>query len=176
MALPLAPSAIAGLARRIDALVADFPATAAEVSVPDLLDDLGMLNHYLQYIGERMQERFAEPEDVGLAERTVLSEVAGAAEEIAQAQRRLTSALAYATDGFRKELMLHSHPHLVNDPALARTIAAEKYGEAGTCLRAAARQLDTIAFVGPRSTPAPPRVRPSRAANAVPVRRWSRIP
>lgn len=167
----LAPSSIAGLARRIDALVADFPATAAEVSVPDLLDDIGMLTHYLQYVAERMQERFAEPDDVGLAERAVLCEMAGAAEKIAQAQERLTSALAHATAGSLKELMFHSHPHLLNDPELARTIAAEKYGEAGICLRAAARQLGTTAVAGPRSTPAPPCVRPSRATSSVPVRR-----
>ncbi|SCK26339.1 MULTISPECIES: hypothetical protein [Streptomyces] len=164
-------SACAGLARQIDALVADFPAVAAEVSVPDLLDDIGMLNHHINHITERMRESFAEPDKVGPAERTVLADVAEAAEQIASAQRHLTSALAHVTSGFRKELMLHTHPHLVNDPALARTIAAEKYAEAGERLRKASRWLNSTARVGQRPSTAPPRVRTSRAVSTIPARR-----
>ncbi|MFC8287550.1 MULTISPECIES: hypothetical protein [Streptomyces] len=164
-------SACAGLARQIDALAAEFPAVAAEVSVPDLLDDISMMNHHLNHIAERMRESFAEPDKVGLAERTVLAGVAEAAEQIADAQRHLTSALAHVTSGLRKELMLHTHPHLMNDPALARTIAAEKYAEAGKRLRKASRRLDSTARVGRRPSTAPPRIRPSPTASIVAARR-----
>lgn len=165
------PAGFAGLARQIDALVTGFPCAAAEVSVPGLLDDIGMLNHYLNYIAEYMRERFSQPDKVGLAERTVLAEIAGEAEQIAKAQRHLTSALAHVAAGLRKELMLHTHPHLANDPALARTIAAEKYAEAGTRLCVTARRLDSIARGGQRATTTPPRTRPSPAANSVLARR-----
>ncbi|GGW04402.1 MULTISPECIES: hypothetical protein [Streptomyces] len=171
MASAFTTSACAGLARQIDALVAEFPATAAEVSVPDLLDEIGMLNHHLNHIAERMRQSFAEPDKVGLADRTVLAGVAEAAERIASAQRHLTSALAHVTSGFRKELMLQSHPHLVNDPALARTIAVEKYAEAAERLRKATRWLDSTARVGQRPSTAPPRVRASQAVSAIPARR-----
>ncbi|MGW2477905.1 hypothetical protein [Streptomyces sp. NPDC001665] len=171
MAPPLAHSASAGLARQIDALVAGFPAAAAEVSETDLLDDIGMLNHYLQYIAEYMQERFASPDDAGLAERTKLCEAAEAAGQIAKAQHHLTSALTYLTAGFRKELMLHSHPHLANDPGLALTIATEKYGEAGNRLRNASHWLDSTARTGQRPSTAPPRHRSSPTARTMPARR-----
>ncbi|MYS36706.1 hypothetical protein K388_02715 [Streptomyces sp. KhCrAH-43] len=171
MAPPLAHSASAGLARQIDALVAEFPAAAAEVSVADLLDDIGMLNHYLQYIAEHMQERFANPDDVGLVERTTLCETAEAAGQIAQAQHHLTTALTYMTSGFRKELMLHSHPHLADDPGLALTIATEKYGEAADRLRKASHWLDSTARTGQRPSTAPPRPRSSPAASTLPARR-----
>ncbi|MEU2145142.1 MULTISPECIES: hypothetical protein [Streptomyces albovinaceus subgroup] len=171
MAAVFTTSACAGLARQIDALVAEFPDVAAQVSVPDLLDEIGMLNHHLNHIAERMRESFAEPDKVGLAERTVLAGVAEAAEQIAGAQRHLTSALAHVTSGFRKELMLHTHPHLVNDPALARTIAAEKYTEAAELLRKASRWLDSTAPVGQRPSTAPPRVRASRAVSTIPALR-----
>ncbi|MFD3415284.1 hypothetical protein [Streptomyces cyaneofuscatus] len=171
MAAAFTTSARAGLARQIDALVAEFPTVAAEVSVPDLLDDIGMLNYYLNHIAERMRESFAEPDKVELAERTVLAGVAEAAEQIASAQRHLTSALTHVTSGFRKELMLHTHPHLVNDPALARTMAAEKYAEAGERLRKASRWLDSTARVGQRPSTAPPSVRASRAVSTIPARR-----
>ncbi|MFJ4973250.1 hypothetical protein [Streptomyces sp. NPDC088755] len=163
-------SACVGLARQIDALVVEFPAVAAEVSVPDLLDHIGMLNHHLSHVAERMRESFAEPDEVGLAERTVLAGVAEAAEQVAGAQRHLTSALAHVTSGFRKELMLHTHPHLVNDSALARTIAAEKYAEAGKCLHKASRWLDGTARVGQHPSTAPPRVRASPAVGTLPAR------
>ncbi|MGZ2361566.1 hypothetical protein LRE75_33625 [Streptomyces sp. 372A] len=136
----------------------------------DLLDDIGMLNHYLQYIAEYMQERLANPDDVGLAERTALRETAEAASQIAKAQVHLTSALTYVTSGFRKELMLHSHPHLANDPGLAPTIAAEKYGEAGNHLRKASHWLDSTARPGQRPTTAPPPLRSSPTAGT-PARR-----
>ncbi|WP_073224584.1 hypothetical protein [Streptomyces sp. NBRC 110465] len=163
-------SACAGLARQIDALVAEFPATAAEVSVPDLLDDIGMLNHHLNHIAERMRQSFAEPDKVGLADRTMLTDVAEAAEQIASAQRHLTSALAQVTSGFRKMLMLHTHPRLVNDPALARDIAAEKYAEAAELLRRATRCLESTSRVGQRPSTAPPRVRATRAVSSIPAR------
>ncbi|MFI1185806.1 hypothetical protein [Streptomyces californicus] len=170
MASAFTTSACAGLARQIDALVAEFPATAAEVSVPDLLDDIGMLNHHLNHIAERMRQSFAEPDMVGLADRTVLTDVAEAAEQIASAQRHLTSALAHVTSGFLKELMLHTHPHLVNDPALARDIAAEKYAEAAERLRKSTRCLESTSRVGQHPSTAPPRVRATRAISTIPAR------
>ncbi|MEU3436085.1 hypothetical protein [Streptomyces sp. NPDC006863] len=163
-------SACAGLARQIDALVVEFPAVAAEVSVRDLLDHIGMLNHHLNHITERMRESFTEPDKVGSAERTVLTDVAEAAEQIASAQRHLTSALAHVTSGFLKELMLHAHPHLVNDPALARDIAAEKYAEAAERLRKANRCLESTSRVGQRPSTAPPRVRAPRTVSTIPAR------
>ncbi|MEW1616017.1 MULTISPECIES: hypothetical protein [unclassified Streptomyces] len=164
-------SACAGLARQIDALVVEFPAVAAEVSVPDLLDHIGMLNHHLNHITERMRESFTEPDKVGAVERTVLASVAEAAEQVARAQRHLTSALAHVTSGFRKELMLHTHPHLVNDPALARTIAAEKYAEAEEHLRRASSRLDSTPRGGQRPSTASPPFRASPAVGTLPARR-----
>ncbi|MFK0099062.1 hypothetical protein [Streptomyces sp. NPDC091040] len=167
----MAPPAFAGLARRIDAHVAEFPATAADVSVADLLDDIGMLNQYLQHIAEHIQERFANPDNVGLAERTLLCETVEAAGQIAKAQHYLTSALTYMTAGFRKELMLRSYPHLAHDPDLALTIATEKYGEAGNRLRTASHWLDSTTRTGQRPTTAPPRLRSSPTASTMPARR-----
>ncbi|MFG2564649.1 hypothetical protein ACGFR6_04325 [Streptomyces sp. NPDC048567] len=167
----MAPPAFAGLARRIGAHVAEFPATAADVSAADLLDDIGMLNHYLQHIAEHVQGRFAEPDKVGLAERTALCEAAEAAQQIAKARRHLTSALTYVTSGFQKELMLHSHPHLANDAAVAADIAAEKYEEAATRLRKASRRLNSATRTGQRPSAVPPHVRWSPTASTIPVRR-----
>ncbi|GGR35744.1 hypothetical protein [Streptomyces aurantiogriseus] len=142
------------LARCLDELADQFPASPDAVDLVTLTDDIGMLVHHLQHATERAQERFTAPQTVHPPERATLVRLTRATAGIAQALGTLAEALTYATTGFQREGLpdlVHSPLH--NDPEVLRIMTAEKYVATRARLRQTAAALRAISTPAGPSTP-----------------------
>ncbi|MVO90292.1 hypothetical protein GPA10_37475 [Streptomyces sp. p1417] len=132
------------LARRLNEVAWQLPATGAEVDPVALTDDIALLAHHLTYAGERVQERFADPEPVTLPERRALMRLTEAMTAVTGATRHLTEALDCMSTGFYRQAVPAAESSPVRDaPTMLRVIAAQKCGMAHVQLLATAAQLHT---------------------------------
>ncbi|ALO96698.1 hypothetical protein SHL15_5634 [Streptomyces hygroscopicus subsp. limoneus] len=130
------------LARRLNEVAAQLPATHTGVDPVRLTDDIALLSHHLTYASERALERFAAPETVHLPERHALMRLAEAMTAVAGALGHLTEALDCVSTGFYRQAAPRVETsHLRNDPKALRIIAAEKCGEARARLTGASASL-----------------------------------